>query len=262
VKDTQILKMIPKNWSDHAAVVLTIHEQPALHPHPSPSISSRNMSRFQEDRWQKKLTSLFSRGASKPMTTSKVDVTPNKKGSQEQGVVSTVPLAEEDLIPGDKIAAMEKLDQSPEQAEEPVSLCSESPLAANNDQNPTDTAVEAAENSGEEPINVKILDGTPTLKDDTIGLEELQSETLDIDAKHIEENVEVEAPDLQKDISLEVPKLGPESNVSAVADMQRSSPNKRKGTESAGVAAKQRNLSSYFKVAARNNAGNADEQSR
>ena len=51
--------MVPKGWSDHAAIVLTLKEQPMLLVHPILAISPRNMKRFKEDLRQKKLTALF-----------------------------------------------------------------------------------------------------------------------------------------------------------------------------------------------------------
>lgn len=65
VSSTDIIKMYPKNWSDHAAVVTTIYEQPILRPHPKPAISSSSMQKFNDDARQKRLTSLFSRSLSK-----------------------------------------------------------------------------------------------------------------------------------------------------------------------------------------------------
>lgn len=62
VLSTDIVKMVPKTWSDHAAVVLTLKDQPMLPAHPRPAISSHNMKQFQEDCRQKKLTTLFSTG--------------------------------------------------------------------------------------------------------------------------------------------------------------------------------------------------------
>lgn len=63
VLDANVVKMVPKKWSDHAALTLTLQEQPALARHPPPAICSRNMKQFQEDQRQTKLTALFSRGA-------------------------------------------------------------------------------------------------------------------------------------------------------------------------------------------------------
>ncbi|KAI5062045.1 hypothetical protein GOP47_0022584 [Adiantum capillus-veneris] len=60
VSSTDIIKMYPKNWSDHAAVLTTLTEQPILPPHPKPAISSSNMQKFMTDARQKRLTSLFS----------------------------------------------------------------------------------------------------------------------------------------------------------------------------------------------------------
>lgn len=70
VIDTEVVKMVPKGWSDHAAVVLTLKGQPVLPVHPIPAISSRNMKRFKEDLRQKKLTALFSARQLKSMPSS------------------------------------------------------------------------------------------------------------------------------------------------------------------------------------------------
>eukprot|EP00249_Psilotum_nudum_P013223 c24226_g1_i2 orf=103-1005(-) len=51
--------MVPKEWSDHAAVVLTVKDQPVLPFHPIPLLSSRNMKRFQDDHSQKKISDMF-----------------------------------------------------------------------------------------------------------------------------------------------------------------------------------------------------------
>ena len=56
------MKMVPKNWSDHASVMVLLKEQPSLAPHVAPALSSRNMKQFNEDPRQKKLTALFSKG--------------------------------------------------------------------------------------------------------------------------------------------------------------------------------------------------------
>jgi hypothetical protein len=63
VIDVDIMKMVPKKWSDHAAVVMVLKEQPSLGSHPAPALSSRNLKQFIDDPRQKKLTSLFSRGS-------------------------------------------------------------------------------------------------------------------------------------------------------------------------------------------------------
>jgi len=55
-----------KQWSDHAAVVVVLKDQPSLPPHPAPALSSRNMKRFNEDPRQKKLTALFNKGPRRP----------------------------------------------------------------------------------------------------------------------------------------------------------------------------------------------------
>ena len=56
---TDVIKMFPKNWSDHASVQVTLKEQPMLSPHPSPALSSRNMKKFNEQSKQKRLTAMF-----------------------------------------------------------------------------------------------------------------------------------------------------------------------------------------------------------
>jgi hypothetical protein len=63
VIDVDIMKMVPKKWSDHAAVMMVLKEQPSLGSHPAPALSSRNLKQFIDDPRQKKLTSLFSRGS-------------------------------------------------------------------------------------------------------------------------------------------------------------------------------------------------------
>jgi hypothetical protein len=65
VLEADIVKM-QKQWSDHAAVVVVLREQPSLPPHPAPALSSRNMKRFNEDPRQKKLTALFNKGLKRP----------------------------------------------------------------------------------------------------------------------------------------------------------------------------------------------------
>lgn len=65
VLEADIVKM-QKQWSDHAAVVVVLKEQPSLPPHPAPALSSRNMKRFNEDPRQKKLTALFNKGSKRP----------------------------------------------------------------------------------------------------------------------------------------------------------------------------------------------------
>lgn len=62
---TDIVKMFPKSWSDHAAVVTTLKEQPMLLAHPRPALSSHNMKKFKEDHRQKRLTTLFSSSIAK-----------------------------------------------------------------------------------------------------------------------------------------------------------------------------------------------------
>lgn len=69
--------MVPKQWSDHAAVVVVLKEQPSLPPHPAPALSSRNMKRFNEDPRQKKLTALFNRGAKRPTAAVEADPKPD-----------------------------------------------------------------------------------------------------------------------------------------------------------------------------------------
>ncbi|MCO5593298.1 hypothetical protein L7F22_047306 [Adiantum nelumboides] len=59
VSSADIIKMYPKHWSDHAAVVTTLAEQPVLPPHPKPAISASNMQKFMTDTRQRRLTSLF-----------------------------------------------------------------------------------------------------------------------------------------------------------------------------------------------------------
>lgn len=78
VMEADIVKMVPKKWSDHAAVVVVLKEQPSLDPHPPPALSSRNMKRFHEDPRQKKLTSLFNKGAQSR-------VSPLKDGNTSEG---------------------------------------------------------------------------------------------------------------------------------------------------------------------------------
>lgn len=65
VLEADIVKM-QKQWSDHAAVVVVLREQPSLPPHSAPALSSRNMKRFNEDPRQKKLTALFNKGLKRP----------------------------------------------------------------------------------------------------------------------------------------------------------------------------------------------------
>eukprot|EP01018_Ginkgo_biloba_P025054 Gb_34353 [translate_table: standard] len=67
VIDAEIIKMLPKSWSDHAAILITLKEQPVLPLHHIPDISSRNMKRYKEDQKQKKLTALFSQHSLKSM---------------------------------------------------------------------------------------------------------------------------------------------------------------------------------------------------
>lgn len=64
--EADIVKMVPKQWSDHAAIVVVLKEQPSLPPHPAPALSSRNMKRFIEDPRQQKLTALFNKGFKRP----------------------------------------------------------------------------------------------------------------------------------------------------------------------------------------------------
>ncbi|MCO5568651.1 hypothetical protein L7F22_022350 [Adiantum nelumboides] len=52
--------MYPKHWSDHAAVVTILAEQPVLPPHFKPAISASKMQKFITDTRQWRLTSLFS----------------------------------------------------------------------------------------------------------------------------------------------------------------------------------------------------------
>eukprot|EP00897_Mesotaenium_endlicherianum_P003466 jgi/Mesen1/3147/ME000184S02212 len=59
VLSAEVIKMSPQKWSDHAAVAVSLTEQPALAPHAPPTLSSRHMARFREDTKQRKLTSLF-----------------------------------------------------------------------------------------------------------------------------------------------------------------------------------------------------------
>lgn len=68
VLETDIVKM-QKQWSDHAAVVVTLKEQPNLPPHPAPALSSCNMKRFIADPRQKKLTALFNKCPNRQVTT-------------------------------------------------------------------------------------------------------------------------------------------------------------------------------------------------
>lgn len=84
VIDTEIVKMVPKAWSDHAAVVLTLKEQPVLPVHPIPAISSRNMKRFKEDPRQKKLTALFAGRQLKSMPSSPM----GQESSENEGCTS------------------------------------------------------------------------------------------------------------------------------------------------------------------------------
>lgn len=76
VLEADIVKMVPKQWSDHAAVVVVLKEQPSLLPHPAPALSSRNMKRFNEDPRQKKLTALFNKGPKRPTATFEPDQKP------------------------------------------------------------------------------------------------------------------------------------------------------------------------------------------
>ncbi|GBG61997.1 hypothetical protein CBR_g28474 [Chara braunii] len=57
---TDILNL-PKKWSDHTAVSVTLLEQPRLADHPRPKLSATNIKQLREDRRQKRLTSLFVR---------------------------------------------------------------------------------------------------------------------------------------------------------------------------------------------------------
>ncbi|CAI5462856.1 unnamed protein product [Closterium sp. Yama58-4] len=57
-----IVRVSPKQWSDHAAVALTLSDDTSpkvLPPHPRPALSARNMRKFQEDVTQRKLTAMF-----------------------------------------------------------------------------------------------------------------------------------------------------------------------------------------------------------
>ncbi|CAI7914806.1 unnamed protein product [Closterium sp. NIES-54] len=57
-----IVRVSPKQWSDHAAVALTLSHDtslPLLPPHPRPALSAHNMRKFQEDVTQRKLTAMF-----------------------------------------------------------------------------------------------------------------------------------------------------------------------------------------------------------
>ncbi|KAH9307218.1 hypothetical protein KI387_035129, partial [Taxus chinensis] len=74
VVDVEIVKMVPKSWSDHAAIVLTLKELPALPVHPIPALSSRSMKKFKEDPRQKKLTALFSGRSLKSMLSHQIKV--------------------------------------------------------------------------------------------------------------------------------------------------------------------------------------------
>lgn len=84
VIDTEIVKMVPKGWSDHASVVLTLKEQPMLPVHPIPAISSRNMKRFKEDLRQKKLTALFAAHQLRSMPSSPM----GQESSENEGCTS------------------------------------------------------------------------------------------------------------------------------------------------------------------------------
>ncbi|KAH7431767.1 hypothetical protein KP509_08G065600 [Ceratopteris richardii] len=86
VASTDIIKMVPKVWSDHAAVVTTLIEQPVLPPHPKPAISSSNMRKFIEETKQKRLTSLFSQS---PLKSAKHRETMNEKDGQEPSDTAT-----------------------------------------------------------------------------------------------------------------------------------------------------------------------------
>ena len=83
------MKMVPKKWSDHAAVVVVLKEQPCLDPHPPPALSSCNMKRFHEDPRQKKLTSLFNKGAHSRLSSLK-DGNPSKGGTSFQPFFKSV----------------------------------------------------------------------------------------------------------------------------------------------------------------------------
>ncbi|KAJ7526235.1 hypothetical protein O6H91_17G089200 [Diphasiastrum complanatum] len=85
VEDVEIKKMIPKQWSDHAAIVVTLLDQPLLPRHPAPAISSRNMRQFQDDLRQKKLTTLLSGRPSKDFCT---DQTCGQNKGNEPGISS------------------------------------------------------------------------------------------------------------------------------------------------------------------------------
>ncbi|GLJ08923.1 hypothetical protein SUGI_0098660 [Cryptomeria japonica] len=74
VIDVEIVKMVPKSWSDHAAIVLTLKEQPSLPVHPIPALSSRRMKRFKEDTGQTKLTALFGGRSLKSMSPNQKEV--------------------------------------------------------------------------------------------------------------------------------------------------------------------------------------------
>lgn len=82
VLEANVVKM-QKQWSDHAAVVVVLKEQPSLPPHPAPTLSSRNMKRFNEDPRQKKLTALFNKGPQCPAKTAvEADSKPEGKSNE------------------------------------------------------------------------------------------------------------------------------------------------------------------------------------
>ena len=83
------MKMVPKNWSDHASMMVLLKEQPSLAPHVAPALSSRNMKQFNEDPRQKKLTALFSKGIKSQASTASQE-TKVAEGMFHQDVVWSI----------------------------------------------------------------------------------------------------------------------------------------------------------------------------
>ncbi|CAM6082517.1 unnamed protein product [Calypogeia fissa] len=275
VKDTQILKMIPKNWSDHAAVVLTLQEQPALPPHPSPSISSRNMERFQDDRRQKKLTSLFSRGASKPMTASNIENNSSiQDGNPQQGNSSTSSLVRPnsgESGPKTSSGPLDELEKSAEWQQEvaPETVSSNDGPQATKDEPFVEAVCKAPGSNGNlggqfSTSNADDLDGSQALQKTIISSEQPDDSESRMVAQPKHDEAKVDGLDPTNDASQSGSEPG--SDVMVIANTEESSLHKRKQPstpliEPGGVAGKQRSMTSYFKVDVRGRGATAEDPS-